>query len=113
MRVLVALGLGIGLAGAVVGTSAAQDGAPGVPRAGDTVLNCADGGWDVAGGTCQGRGGVIGSQLIGSGVGSSAVWSPVQPNAITGGASSSPSNVPPRRCGWANPCDSGTGDPAP
>jgi hypothetical protein len=46
----------------------AQEGMTATPRAGETVLLCADGGWDVAGGTCRGRGGVAGQHQIGSGV---------------------------------------------
>lgn len=81
---------------------AAQEGMTAAPRAGETILNCADGGWDVAGGTCRGRGGVVGTQQIGSGIGSSVSSFIVQPNAIfpDGGASLEPA----RRCGWANPC---------
>lgn len=107
MRRISVIGFGLLLTLSTAGGAFAQGVATDAPRAGETVLLCADGGWDRAGGNCASRGGVIGQQQIGNGVDGRASASgsfQVQPNALFPDGAGSAAPV---RCGWARPCDSG------
>lgn len=75
------LGAAMLLAGIAAPVQAQGDGMTAAPRAGDTVLVCNDGGWDVPSGGCARRGGVRYTQVYGSGLtgGAQAAFSIVTP----------------------------------